>query len=67
MVAGIVGPAGVLFNDDPLRVPRPATYFWIHIVLAIMSSGKATLAILKLTPAYISREGFAPMLLNCFQ
>jgi hypothetical protein len=67
MVAGIVGSAGVLFNDDPLRVPGATAYFWIHIVLAIAAWRKAPLAILKLTPTYISREGFAPMLLNGFQ
>ena len=67
MVTGVVGPAGVLLDDDPFRIPRAAAYFGIHIVLAIVALGKPTLAILKLPAADISREGFAPMLLNCLQ
>jgi hypothetical protein len=67
MVAGIVGPARVLFDDDPFCIPRAGTYFWIHIILTIVACGKATLAILKHPAADISREGFAPMLPNCPQ
>jgi hypothetical protein len=67
VIAGIVGSASILLDDDPFCISRAAAHFGIDIVLAIMSSGKATLVILKLTPTYISREGFAPMLLNGFQ
>ena len=67
MVTGIVGPASVLLDDDPFRIPRAAAYFGIHIVLAIVAWGNATLAILKRPAADISREGFALMLLNCLQ
>jgi hypothetical protein len=67
MIAGIVGSTSVLLDDDPFGIPRAAAHFGIHIVLAIMSSGKSTLAILKLTPPDIPREGFAPMLPNGFQ
>jgi hypothetical protein len=67
MVTGIVGPASVLLDDDPFRIPRAAAYFGIHIVLAIVAWRNATLAILKRPAADISREGFALILLNCFQ
>ena len=67
MVTGIVGPASVLLDDDPFRIPRAAAYFGIHIVLAIAAWEKAPLAILKRLAADISREGFALMLLNCLQ
>jgi len=67
MVTGIVGPASVLLDDDPFRIPRAAAHFRIHIVLAIMAWGKATFAILKCPATDISREGFALMLLNCLQ
>jgi hypothetical protein len=67
VVAGIVGLSRILFDDDSLCVPRTAAYFGIHIILAIVALGKATLAILKLTPSDISREGVAPMLPNCLQ
>ena len=59
VVAGIVGSAGVLFDDDPFCIPRAAAYFWIHIVLAIVALGKPTLAILKFPAADISGEGVA--------
>ena len=67
MVTGIVGSAGVLFNNDPFRIPRVAAYFRIHIVLAIAAWRKAPFAILKRPAADISRKGFALMLLNCLQ
>jgi hypothetical protein len=67
MVTGIVGSAGVLFNDDPFRVPRTAANFGIHIVLAIVAWGKAPFAILKYPAADISWKGFALMLLNCLK
>ena len=67
MVAGIVGPAGVLLDDDPFRVPRATAHSRIHIVLAIAAQGKTPLTILKCPAADISREGFALMLLNCLQ
>ena len=67
MVSGVIGPAGVLFNDDPFRIPRAATYFGIHIVLAIVTARQPSFTILKRPAADISGEGFALMLLNCFQ
>ena len=67
MVAGIVGPAGVLFDDDPFCVPRAAAYFRVYIILTIVAWGKATFAILKHPAADISREGLALMLLNCLK
>ena len=67
VVAGIVGSAGVLFDDDPFCISRAAAYFWSHIVLAIVAGGKAPLAILKYSAADISGEGVALMLLNCLQ
>jgi len=38
MVTGIVGPASILFDDNPFRIPRAAEYFRIHIVLAIVTT-----------------------------
>jgi hypothetical protein len=67
MVTGIVGSAGVLFNDDPFRVSRTAANFGIHIVLPIVAWGKAPFAILKYPAADISWKGFALMLLNCLK
>jgi hypothetical protein len=56
-----------LFNNDPFRIPRAAAYFRIHIVLAIVTARQPSFTILKRPAAYISREGFALMLLNCLQ
>jgi len=67
VVTGIVGPATVLFDDDPLRIPCAAAYFGIHIVLAIVAARQPSFTILKHPADDISREGFALMLLNCFQ
>jgi len=67
MVTGIVGPSAILFYDNPFRIPRAAAYFRIHIVLAVVSGRQPSLTILKLSAADISREGFAPVLLNRFQ
>ena len=67
MVTGIVGPAGILFNDDSFRIPRAAAYFRIHIILTIVAWGKSPFAILKHPAADISRKGFALMLLNCLK
>src|SRR5512140_563106 len=65
MVAGIVGPASILLDDDPFRIPRAAAYFGVYIVLAIAAHGKAPFAILKHPAADISRQGLALTLLNC--
>ena len=67
MVTGIVGPSAILFYDNPFRIPRAAAYFRIQIVLAVVSGRQPSLTILKLSAADISREGFAPTLLNRFQ
>ena len=67
MVTGIVGPASVLFDDDPFRIPRAASYFGIHIVLAIVTARQSSFTILKHPAADISREGVALMLLNGLQ
>jgi hypothetical protein len=64
MVTGIVGPAGILFNDDSFRIPRAAAYFRIHIILTIVAWGKSPFAISKYPAADISWKGFALMLLN---
>jgi hypothetical protein len=67
MVTGIVGPSAILFYDNPLRIPRAAAYFRIHIVLAIVARGKLTLAIPKPPAADISRQSLALMSLNCLE
>jgi hypothetical protein len=67
MVTGIVGPAGILFNDDSFRIPRAAAYFRIHIILTIVAWGKSPFAISKYPAADISWKGFALMLLNCLK
>ena len=67
MVTGIVGPAAVLFDDDPLRIPRAAAYFGIYIVLAIVAARQPSFTILEHPAADISREGLALMSLNCLQ
>ena len=67
MVTGVIGPASVLFDDDPFCIPRAAAYFWIHIVLAIVATRQPSFTILEHPATDISREGFALMLLNCFQ
>lgn len=67
MVTGIVGPATVLFDDDPLRIPCAAAYFGIHIVLAIVTARQPSFTILEYPAADISREGLALMSLNCLQ
>jgi hypothetical protein len=67
MVTGIVGLSGILFDDDPFRIPREAAYFGIYIVLAIVTARQSSFTILKRPAADISREGFTLMLLNCLQ
>jgi hypothetical protein len=67
MVRGILGPASVLLDDDPFRIPRAAAYFGIHMVLAIVTVRQSSFPILKRPAADMSREGFALMLLNCLQ
>ena len=67
MVTGVIGPASVLFDDDPFRIPRVTVYFWIHIVLTIVTARQPFFTILKHPAADISGEGFAFMLLNGFQ
>ena len=67
MVIGIVGPAGILLDDDPFRVPRAAAHFWIYIVLAVVTARQPSFPILKRSATDISRESLAPMLLNCLQ
>ena len=67
MVTGIISPAAVLFDDDPLRVSRAAAYFGVHIVLAIVTERQPSLTIPKRPATDISREGVALMLLNCSQ
>ncbi len=64
MVAGIVGPAGVLLDHDPFRIPRTAAYFGVHIVLSIVTTRQSSFPILKRPAADISREGSALQLLN---
>ncbi len=59
MVTGTVGSASVLLDDDPFRILRAAAYFVIHIVLAIVTWGKAPPAILKLMPSDIAWQGSA--------
>jgi hypothetical protein len=67
MVTGIVGPASILFDDDPFRISRSAAYFGMHIVLAIVAWGKTMLAILKLTSSDITRQGLAVTGLKSYQ
>jgi hypothetical protein len=67
MVAGIIGPAAVLLDDDPLRIARTAAYFRVHIVLSIVAAREPSLTILKCPATDISKEGFALTFLNRFQ
>ena len=65
MVTAVVGPARVLFDDDPFCIPRAASYFWIHIVLVIVAWGQAMLAIVKLTPSNIACRGLPCLAWSC--
>ena len=67
MIIGVVGLSGILFDDDPFRIPRAAAYFWIHIVLAIVTARQPSFTILKRPASDISRKGLALMLLNSLQ
>jgi hypothetical protein len=67
MVAGIIGPASLLFDDDSFCIPRVALYFWIHIVLAIATAKQPSFTILKRLATDVSREGCTLVLLNGFQ
>ena len=67
MVISIIGSSSILFDDDPFCIPRTATHFRIHIILAIVAVRQPSFTILKHPAADISREGFAPMLLNCLK
>ena len=67
MVIGVVGLSGILFDDDPLRIPRATAYFGIHIVLAIVTARQSSFTIPKHPSADISRQGVALMLLNGLQ
>lgn len=67
MVIGIVGLAGILLDDDPFRIPRAASHFGIHIVLAIVTERQPSFPILKRSATDISGESFAFTLLNCPQ
>ncbi len=67
MVTGIIGPAAVLFGDDPFRIARAAAYLRVHIVLTIVAARQPSLTILKYPATDISREGFALTFLNRFQ
>jgi len=67
MVIGIVGPAGILLDDDPFRIPRAAAHFGIHIVLAVVTARQPSFPILKRSATDISGESFALTLLNCLQ
>ena len=67
MVISIVGPAGILLDDDPFRISRAATYFWIYIVLAVVTARQPSFPILKRSATDISGESLALTLLNCLQ
>jgi hypothetical protein len=67
MVAGIVGPASVLFDDDSFCIPRAAVYFGVYIIFKIVALGKATLAIPKLAPSDIAWQGLAMAGLESYQ
>jgi hypothetical protein len=54
VIAVVVSFARVPFDDDLFRIPRAASYFRIHIVLAIVARGKVMFTILKLTPSNYS-------------
>ena len=66
MVTGIVGPAGVLLNDDPFRISGAASHFGIHVVLAIAPRWKKALTILKGAPSDIAWQGFAIAALEAY-
>ena len=67
MVTGIVGSAGVLFNDDPFPRPANGRELWDSHRTRDSGLGKAPFAILKYPAADISWKGFALMLLNCLK
>jgi hypothetical protein len=67
MVTGVVGSSRILFDDDSFCIPRVAAYFWIHIVLAIITAWQSSFTILKHSAADISGKGVALVLLNCRQ
>jgi hypothetical protein len=67
LVTGIVGPTAVLFDGDPLRIPRAVAYFGIYIILAIVAARQPSFTILEYPAADISREGLALTSLNCLQ
>jgi len=56
MVFRVVRFAGPLFNDDSFGVTAAAPHLWIHIILPIAASWKASLSVLKLAPADVARE-----------
>lgn len=56
MVSGIVRFPSVLLNHDSFGITASAPYLWIHIILPIATSWKASLSILELTSADVAWE-----------
>lgn len=64
MIAGVIGLAGPLFDDDPFPVAWLAGQFRIHIILAIAALREASFTVVKRPPADIPRRGLALAILD---
>lgn len=56
MVSGIIRFPGALLDHDSFGVTAASPYLWIHIILSIATSWKASLSILELAPADVAWE-----------
>lgn len=56
MVSGVVCFPSVLLNDEPFGITAAAPYLYIHIILPIATSWKASFSILELAPADVAWE-----------
>ena len=58
MVVGVVGLAGPLFDDEPLRIAGVSRKSSIDVVLFIAPSGESTFAVVKRLSSHITGERF---------
>lgn len=56
MVSGVVRFPGALFNHDSFSITAASPNLWIHIILPIATSWKASFPILELAPTDIPWE-----------